>query len=138
MKPWRLADLVDLEALQQMAQAHWLSAGIPIGIVDAHDGAVLVGAGWQERCVRFHRANPRALVACQESGLAVSAHLVEGKPFQSRCRHGLWDISLRALFVSGHSSDTLARHAAPGPRFLAKPFTGQALRSKVRQILDEA
>ncbi len=47
---------------------------------------------------------------------------------------------LRALFVSGHSSDTLARHAAPGPgpRFLAKPFTGQALRSKVREILDEA
>jgi two-component system, cell cycle sensor histidine kinase and response regulator CckA len=45
--------------------------------------------------------------------------------------------SIRVLLVSGYSADQVARHGAngAGPAFLQKPFTGQQLAKKVRDVL---
>jgi two-component system cell cycle sensor histidine kinase/response regulator CckA len=42
------------------------------------------------------------------------------------------------LYVSGYTDDTITRHGqlAPGIEFLQKPFTADALKKRVRQILD--
>jgi len=45
--------------------------------------------------------------------------------------------AIRVLFVSGYSADAVARHGVDGaaPSFLQKPFTGQQLARKVRDVL---
>lgn len=46
---------------------------------------------------------------------------------------------LKRLFMSGYPANVIARHGVldEGMHFIQKPFTGEALAAKVRQILDE-
>ena len=46
--------------------------------------------------------------------------------------------ALRALYMSGYAADAIAHHGVlePGIAFLQKPFTGEALAAKVRDVLD--
>ena len=46
MGEYGLPDLLDMAIIQKMADAHYLAAGIPIGIISAIDGSILVGSGW--------------------------------------------------------------------------------------------
>jgi len=48
--------------------------------------------------------------------------------------------SIRVLLVSGYSADAVARHGVDGaaPSFLQKPFTGNQLAKKVRELLSAA
>ena len=45
---------------------------------------------------------------------------------------------LKVLYVSGYADDTIVHQGqlAPGVEFLEKPFTGEALRRRVREVLD--
>lgn len=47
--------------------------------------------------------------------------------------------SVRVLFMSGYTGDTIVRHGVlePGIAFLQKPFTPADLARKVRQVLDD-
>jgi PAS domain S-box-containing protein len=103
---YRLSDLLDLPSLQKMADAHYRAAGMPIGIIDAIDGSILIGSGWQEICVRFHRAHPESLQRCRESDNHIKACLVEGEACQYKCKNGLWDIGIPVV-VAGHHLATL-------------------------------
>jgi ligand-binding sensor protein len=95
MSDYRLADLLDLAILQKMADAHYRAAGMPIGIIDAFDGTILVGAGWQDICVKFHRANPVSLQRCRDSDNYIKNRLAEGEACHYKCANGLWE--LRAM-----------------------------------------
>jgi two-component system cell cycle sensor histidine kinase/response regulator CckA len=45
---------------------------------------------------------------------------------------------LRVLYVSGYADDSVARLGTEeGINFLAKPFTGDALAARVREVLDQ-
>jgi two-component system, cell cycle sensor histidine kinase and response regulator CckA len=48
--------------------------------------------------------------------------------------------TIRVLLVSGYSADAVARHGVDGaaPSFLQKPFTGNELARKVREVLEAA
>ncbi|MFO0683325.1 MAG: ATP-binding protein [Sandaracinus sp.] len=50
---------------------------------------------------------------------------------------GLWP-SIPVLFVSGYAREPLADPSLVGARFLAKPYTGEALLGAVRELLDAA
>lgn len=99
---YRLTDLVDLKALQKMAEAHFKSTGIPIGLIDAYDNSVLVGAGWQDICTKFHRANAATLQRCQESDNFIKANLKRGEPCSYKCINGLWDIGMPVVVFDEH------------------------------------
>lgn len=102
MTVYRLSDLLDLTIIQKMADAHYRAAGMPIGIIDAIDGSILVGAGWQEICVKFHRANPVSLQRCRESDSYIKEHLVEGEACHYKCKNGLWDIGIPIVVAGRH------------------------------------
>jgi two-component system cell cycle sensor histidine kinase/response regulator CckA len=44
---------------------------------------------------------------------------------------------LRVLYVSGYANDSVARLTEEGISFLAKPFSGEALAARVREVLDQ-
>jgi len=106
MSDYRLSDLLDLTIVQKMADAHYRAAGMPLGIIDAIDGSILVKSGWQDICVKFHRADPASLKRCQESDNYVKEHLVEGEACHYRCQNGLWDIGM-PIMVAGHHLATI-------------------------------
>jgi len=47
---------------------------------------------------------------------------------------------IRILYISGYTQDTIVKHGILDPtvHFLAKPFTADTLRQKVREVLDLA
>ena len=102
MNNFRLSDLVDLTAVQKMAEANYQVAGMPIGIIDAFDGSILVGVGWQDICVKFHRANKETLKRCQISDSYIKDHLAEGRPCHYKCLNGLWDIGIPIVVAGRH------------------------------------
>jgi two-component system cell cycle sensor histidine kinase/response regulator CckA len=103
---YRLGDLLDLKNIQNMAEAHFRAAGMPIGIIDAMDGSILVGAGWQDICVKYHRGNPVSLQRCRESDDHIKAHLAPGEACAYKCQNGLWDIGL-PIIVAGYHLATM-------------------------------
>ncbi len=102
MSDYRLSDLLDLSTIQKMADAHYRASGMPIGIIDAIDGSILVRSGWQDICVKFHRAHPVSLQRCQESDRYLKDHLVEGEVCRYKCKNGLWDIGLPIVAAGRH------------------------------------
>ncbi|HLZ18880.1 MAG TPA: PAS domain S-box protein, partial [Smithellaceae bacterium] len=102
MSDYRLSELLDLTIVQKMADAHYRAAGMPLGIIDAIDGSILVGSGWQDICVKFHRANPVSLQRCRESDDYIKNHLVEGEACHYKCQNGLWDIGMPIVVAGRH------------------------------------
>ncbi len=99
---YRLSDLLDLDSLQKMADAHYRSAGMPIGIIDAVDSSILVGAGWQEICTQYHRANNVSLQRCRQSDDYIKGRLNQGEPCAYKCKNGLWDIGIPIIVAGRH------------------------------------
>jgi len=69
-----LGSLLDLSHLQAMADHLYAAGGIPVGILSPR-GEILVGAGWQEICVKFHRAHPESAKRCVESDGYIASRL---------------------------------------------------------------
>ncbi|HOP31186.1 MAG TPA: PAS domain S-box protein, partial [Spirochaetota bacterium] len=94
-----LADLIDKEALQSLIDKFYMLTGFGIGIIDLK-GKVLVAAGWQDICVKFHRSHPETLKHCIESDTILSAGVKEGEYKFYKCKNNLWDI-VTPIMVEG-------------------------------------
>ena len=102
MKIYRITDLLDLTIVQKLAEANCLATGMPIGIIDAIDGSILVGAGWQDICTRFHRVHPISNERCRESDNFIKSRLVAGEACHYKCKNGLWDIGIPIVIGECH------------------------------------
>jgi signal transduction histidine kinase len=98
----RLAQLLDMSVVQRLAEASYTANGMPVGIIDAHDGSILVGCGWQDICVHFHRAHERSRARCQKSDEFIRDHLSEVAPCEYTCENGLRDIGVPILVAGEH------------------------------------
>jgi diguanylate cyclase (GGDEF)-like protein/PAS domain S-box-containing protein len=102
MKDYRLADLLDMRLIQNLADANFRASGLPMSIVDAFDKAFLVRAGWTDLCMKFHRASPDSNQICRESDAAVQEHLVPGEAYRYRCKLGLWHVAMPIMVAGQH------------------------------------
>src|SRR5512146_1829450 len=91
-----------MQVVRKLASANFAANGMPIGILDAQDGSVLVGFGWQEICLRFHRADPRTAERCRESDRYIESRIAEGAPCEYTCRNGLRDIGIPIVVAGEH------------------------------------
>jgi serine phosphatase RsbU (regulator of sigma subunit)/ligand-binding sensor protein len=88
--PAALVDVVDVPILQTMMEDFYALTSIPMALLDL-EGGVIVSAGWQDVCVRFHRKHPVTCAACIESDTALTADIPEGTAQLYRCKNGMWD-----------------------------------------------
>lgn len=102
MVDYRLGDLIDIASLQKLADAHYQASSVPIGLIDAIDNSILVGSGWQDICVHFHRANPSSLLRCVESDSFIKKNLAKDQACRYKCRNGLWDIGIPVIVGERH------------------------------------
>ena len=104
-----LTSFVDVPLLQSMMDDFYDLTHIPMSLIDM-SGTVIVGAGWQEVCTRFHRANPATCANCTESDIALTSDIPAGEARLYKCKNGMWDA---------------ATPVTVGGRRLGTVFTGQ-------------
>ena len=86
-----LADILDMEAVQSLVDDLYSLIHIPVSIIDLN-GRVLVGAGWQDICTRFHRQHPETLRHCLESDTELSVAVPQGTFKLYKCKNHMWDV----------------------------------------------
>ena len=106
-----LADVLDVPALQAMMDDFHTLTGIGIGIIDLH-GQILVGTGWQDICVHFHRVHPEACRHCLASDVFLSRGVAPGQFKAYRCQNHMWDVATPVTL---------------GDRYVGNIFLGQFL-----------
>ena len=92
-----LADIIDVEALQSMMNDFYSLTRIGIGIIDL-EGTVLVSAGWQDICTKFHRVHPETARHCLESDKYLAQDVTPGTFKLYKCKNNMWDIAT-PLFI---------------------------------------
>ncbi|MGB9081518.1 MAG: PocR ligand-binding domain-containing protein, partial [Desulfuromonadaceae bacterium] len=96
-----LADIIDVTALQEMMDDYYALTGIGVGIIDLN-GTVLVGTGWQDICVKFHRAVSESCAFCHESDISLSSGVPPGTFKEYRCKNNMWDIATPIMLGDRH------------------------------------
>ncbi len=108
----KYSDLVDIPKLQALMESFHQVTGVPNAVVDI-DGFVIVKAGWQDACTRFHRTHEGSLRRCLASDAVLVKSMSRGAAFVSHlCPNGLIDTAA-PIVVNG--------------QLLANVFTGQFL-----------
>lgn len=102
-----LADIVDVEVLQSMFEDFASLTNMAVAVLDLQ-GRVLVAAGWQEACLKFHRVVPESAARCMESDLYLSEHVRNGEYLEYRCGNGLRDIGTPLYIGSNHVGNIYA------------------------------
>jgi PAS domain S-box-containing protein len=97
------AQLVDIEQIQRMLEAHYKVTGVLSAILDT-DENILAAAGWQDICTRFHRVQSEACERCRESDAYIKAHLTDftGEYLDYKCKNGLRDVAVPIIIAGEH------------------------------------
>ncbi|MDV2481838.1 PAS domain S-box protein [Methanoculleus sp. Wushi-C6] len=104
-----LAEIIDVPAVQSLMDDFYGLTKIPVAIADTR-GRVLIDAGWQEICTKYHRAHPETCRHCTESDTVLSAGIPAGESRMYRCRNNMWDVATPIVV---------------GERHLGNVYTGQ-------------
>lgn len=94
-----LPDIIDIDALQSLMDSFQQLTGMVFAILDLK-GTILVSAGWQDICTKFHRVNPETCKRCTESDTELTKGVVPGQFKLYQCKNGMWDVST-PLFIGG-------------------------------------
>ncbi|MDP4175372.1 MAG: PocR ligand-binding domain-containing protein [Bacteroidota bacterium] len=93
-----LKDILDYKAIQSLMDDFYSLTHFGIGVIDLK-GNILVGTGWQDICINFHRANLLTVKNCIESDLYFSQNIKRGEYVEYHCKNNLRDI-VTPIFVS--------------------------------------
>ena len=94
-----LTDIIDIDALQLLMDSFQKLTGMVFAILDLK-GTVLVSAGWQDICTKFHRVHPETCKRCTESDTELTRGVKPGHFKLYRCKNQMWDVST-PLFIGG-------------------------------------
>ncbi len=88
----KLVDVIDFSEIGSLMDDFYRLTNISAGIVDLN-GNILVAAGWQDICTKFHRANPETCKNCIESDIELSKEMTPGSFKYYHCKNNMWDIA---------------------------------------------
>jgi PAS domain S-box-containing protein len=96
-----LGDVIEIRALQSLLEDFYKLVRMPTAILDTKGTILVVGAGWQEICTRFHRVHPETCNHCLESDTQLSRGVAPGEIRLYKCKNGMWDAAT-PIVVDGH------------------------------------
>lgn len=96
-----LPDIIDIEALQLLMDNFQKLTGMVFAILDIK-GTVLVSAGWQDICTKFHRCHPEAAKLCLESDVHLTKGVEPGEFKLYRCKNNMWDVATPLIIGGKH------------------------------------
>ena len=98
----KFTELVDLKDLKELGESFSAFTRIGSAISDT-EGNILVSAGWQDICAKFHRVNPVTGSRCRESDMSLSMDVNKGKNYSIyRCKNGLIDVIFPVIIENEH------------------------------------
>jgi len=103
--PWpdkpALSDVLDTGSVQLLMDEFFKIAGIGMALLNLQ-GRVLVAAGWQDICTRFHRVHPETSRHCIESDTILSTGIKSGEHKLYKCKNNLWDMATPIIIDEQH------------------------------------
>lgn len=94
-----LINVINRREIQALMDDLYKVTGLGIGIIDLK-GNVLVGTGWQDACVKYHRVHPQTRQNCLESDLLLTKDVPEGKVIAYQCKNCMWDMAT-PMYIGG-------------------------------------
>jgi PAS domain S-box-containing protein len=123
-----LADILDIPSVQSLVDDVYTLTRIPMFILDLK-GKPLISAGWQEICVKFHRANPETCKNCKESDQELTAGVPPGEFKLYKCKNNMWDVVTPITVGEQHVGNVFS-----GQFFFAdEPIDYELFRSQARK-----
>jgi PAS domain S-box-containing protein len=101
LEQFELADIMDLDAIQSLAEKLYKLTSLPFFLLDL-EGNVLVETGWQSACRDFHRVNPDACQNCKESDRQLSSGVPAGEFKLYKCKNQMWDVVTPVVLGDRH------------------------------------
>ncbi len=101
---YQLSDFIDIKQIKKLFELQFKFSGLPVGLIDL-EGNVLVGVGWQEICMNYHRANPKTELYCRESELQLNNILGKNRYAGYKCKMGLWDYVIPVKVAGYHMAN---------------------------------
>jgi PAS domain S-box-containing protein len=123
-----LADLLDLPAIQLLAEDFYRLAHIPMFVVDLR-GKSLVAVGWQDICTKFHRVHPDTCKNCTESDLVLSDGVSPGSFKLYKCKNNMWDVVTPITVGGQHVGNLFSGQFF----FTDEPLDYEAFRAQAKQ-----
>ncbi|EHQ35585.1 PAS domain S-box protein [Methanoplanus limicola] len=99
IKDEELRNIINTEEIQSLMDDFHRITDIGIAILDTK-GNILIAAGWQDICTKFHRIHPETQKNCNESDLELTTDIKPGEIRQYKCKNNLWDIST-PIYIAG-------------------------------------
>lgn len=96
-----LSDIIDTEEVQKLMNEFYELTHIGIGLIDI-EGKILVGCGWQDACLKFHRLNKDTCKNCIDSDIYLSNGVSQGEYKMYKCKNNMWDISTPIIIGGKH------------------------------------
>ncbi len=87
-----LADIIDSDSLQSMMEDFYRITNISSAIIDL-SGKILVSAGLQDVCAKFHSVHPETLKNCIESDIILSNDVNAGTYKTYQCKNNMWEMA---------------------------------------------
>jgi PAS domain S-box-containing protein len=119
----KLSELVNIEELRGLCESFSATTGVVTAILDL-DGTILIAAGWQDICTRFHRVNDGTACRCRESDTVLAAGLRNGESYNIyKCKNGLVDVAMPILIHGEHIANFFTGQLfteTPDPEFFIR------------------
>jgi PAS domain S-box-containing protein len=96
-----LADIIDAPGIQALMDDLYRNTGLKMSIIDLK-GRVLVDVGWQDICLKFHRAHPETLKNCHESDTDLTVGVPPGEFRTYRCKNNMWHLATPIIVGGRH------------------------------------
>ncbi|KKG74408.1 histidine kinase [Methanosarcina mazei] len=123
-----LTSIIDTEAVQSLFNDFYRLVHIPMALFDLK-GNVLVSAGWQDICTKFHRVNPETCKYCIESDQKLSLNVAPGKYKLYKCRNNIWDVVTPIMVEGQHIGNIFSGQFL----FEDEPLDYELFRSQARK-----
>ena len=98
----KLSELIPVHELQALCDSFTALTGAVTAVLDL-EGNIFVATGWQDVCTKFHRANGKTALRCQESDTALAGQLKSGERYNVyKCKNGLVDVAVPIIIGGEH------------------------------------